>query len=121
MKKKKGYKDPWQERCNEYRIMWIFVFFDLPTETKAQKKTHAKFRKDIMGQGFKMFQFSIYSRWCGSRESAEAHTARVEKVMPEEGKISIMSFTDKQFGMMRTYYGKVPKPKPEVPQQLSMF
>lgn len=23
-----------------YRIMWLFVFFDLPTETKIDKKTH---------------------------------------------------------------------------------
>jgi CRISPR-associated protein Cas2 len=25
-------------RLNEYRIMWVLVFFDLPTETKKEKK-----------------------------------------------------------------------------------
>ena len=26
------------ERFSEYRIMWVLVFFDLPTETKKEKK-----------------------------------------------------------------------------------
>ena len=39
--------------------MWILVFFDLPTDTKKERKAAAKFRKDIMGDGFTMFQFSI--------------------------------------------------------------
>lgn len=26
------------ERFSEYRIMWVLVFFDLPTETKKRKK-----------------------------------------------------------------------------------
>ena len=28
------------ERFSEYRIMWVLVFFDLPTETKKEKKLH---------------------------------------------------------------------------------
>lgn len=35
--------------------MWILVFFDLPTDTKKERKAAAKFRKDIMGDGFTMF------------------------------------------------------------------
>ena len=26
------------DRFSEYRIMWVLVFFDLPTETKKDKK-----------------------------------------------------------------------------------
>ena len=54
------------ERLSEYRIMWVMVFYDLPTETKKDRKMAAKFRKDIMKDGFSMFQFSIYlkpERW----------------------------------------------------------
>ena len=39
-------------RLNEYRIMWIFVLFDLPTETKKEKRAHAQFRKDLLKDGF---------------------------------------------------------------------
>ena len=28
------------DRFSEYRIMWILVFFDLPTETKKDKKVY---------------------------------------------------------------------------------
>ena len=28
------------DRFSEYRIMWILVFFDLPTETKKEKKEY---------------------------------------------------------------------------------
>ena len=43
------------KRFNEYRIMWVLVLFDLPTETKKERKEYARFRKDIMGDGFTMF------------------------------------------------------------------
>ena len=34
-------------RLNAYHIMWVFVFFDLPTETKKNRKDAARFRKDL--------------------------------------------------------------------------
>ena len=35
-------------RISEYRVMWILVFFDLPTETKKERKAAGKFRKDLI-------------------------------------------------------------------------
>ncbi len=108
-------------RLNEYRILWIIVLFDLPTETAAERKTYARFRKDIMKDGFTMFQFSIYLRHCASRENAEVHVKRVKKLLPEKGHIGILTITDKQFGMMEIFYGqKLTKP-PDTHQQLEMF
>lgn len=40
--------------------MWILVHFDLPTETKKDRRNYAQFRKKIMADGFAMFQFSMY-------------------------------------------------------------
>ena len=34
------------DRFSEYRIMWVLVLFDLPTETKKDKKMYADFRKN---------------------------------------------------------------------------
>ena len=39
-------------RLNAYRIMWLFVMFDLPTQTKVDKKNSARFRKDLEKDGF---------------------------------------------------------------------
>ena len=109
------------DRLNEYRILWVLVFFDLPVVTKKEKKIAARFRKDIMADGFAMFQFSIYMRHCPSRENAEVHIKRVKKLLPEHGHIGILSITDKQFGMMELFYGRKPAERQGVPQQLEMF
>lgn len=109
------------DRLNQYRIMWILVFFDLPTETKTERKIYAEFRKNILKDGFTMFQFSIYLRHCASRENAEVHIKRVKKILPEKGHIGIMSITDKQFGEMEIFFGKKCKEKDTGSQQLEMF
>ena len=93
-------------RLNAYRIMWVLVFFDLPTETRKDRKIYADFRKKLLNDGFTMFQFSIYLRHCASMENAEVHIKRVKRSLPEKGHVGIMSITDKQFGMMEIYYGK---------------
>ncbi len=108
-------------RLNEYRILWILVFFDLPTETKKERKIYARFRKEIKADGFTMFQFSIYLRHCSSRENADVHVKRVKNQLPEKGHIGILTITDKQFGMMEIFYGKKVAERPDTPQQLELF
>jgi CRISPR-associated protein Cas2 len=108
-------------RLNAYRIMWVLVFFDLPTETAKERKTAATFRKNIMKDGFAMFQFSIYLRHCASRENADVHIARVKKLLPEKGDVGIMCVTDKQFGMMEIFHGQKQTTNNPPSQQLEMF
>lgn len=109
------------ERFNAYRIMWVLVFFDLPTETKIQRKIYAKFRKDILADGFSMFQFSIYLRHCPSRENANVHIERTKRILPAKGHVGIMCITDKQFGMMEIFRGQDQVDTPETVQQLELF
>lgn len=99
----------------------MLVFFDLPTETKRDRKIASGFRKKLLDDGFAMFQFSIYMRFCASRENAEVHQKRVRKNLPPKGKVGIMSITDKQFGMMEIFHG-TKAVEPEAPsQQLELF
>ncbi|MFC0183908.1 CRISPR-associated protein, Cas2 family [Pseudarcicella hirudinis] len=109
------------ERLNAYRIMWVLVLFDLPTETKKEKKIASGFRKQILKDGFMMFQFSMYIRHCPSRENAEAHIKRVKKILPEHGHVAILCVTDKQFGEIEIFYGKKPSEVPIGNQQLELF
>ncbi len=109
------------ERLNEYRIMWILVFFDLPTETKKDRKNYTTFRDKMMDDGFTMFQFSIYVRHCASRENMEVHIKRIKSILPPKGKVGIMSITDKQFGMMELFDSQKEEPHKNIPQQLEMF
>ena len=100
------------ERFSEYRVMWILVFFDLPTETKKDKKAYALFRKQLQQDGFTMFQFSIYIRHCSSSENAQVHIKRVKSYLPKYGEVGILSITDKQFGSMELFYGEKVKELP---------
>jgi len=101
--------------------MWVLVFFDLPTETKKDRKIYASFRKNILANGFQMFQFSIYLRHCSSRGNSEVHIKRVKSILPPKGHVGIMCVTDKQFGMMEIFRGHELVDAPETVQQLELF
>lgn len=109
------------DRISEYRVMWVLVLFDLPTDTKRERKAAAKFRKDLMSDGFTMFQFSIYIRNCPSMENAQVHIRRVKGMLPEYGKVGIMSITEKQFDTMELFIGKKNSELPQIEQQLELF
>lgn len=101
--------------------MWVLVFFDLPTETKKDRKNYAMFRKKMLADGFQMFQFSIYLRHCSSKENADVHIKRVKAILPAKGHVGIMFVTDKQFGMMEIFRGRDAISAPETNQQLELF
>jgi CRISPR-associated protein Cas2 len=101
--------------------MWVFVFFDLPTETKKDRKQYAEFRKKLVKDGFTMFQFSIYLRHCPSLENAEVHIKRVKASLPQMGDIGIICITDKQFGQMEIFSDRKIVEERETPQQLELF
>ena len=101
--------------------MWVLVFFDLPTETRKERKSHAQFRKNLLNDGFTMFQFSIYLRHCASRENAEVHLKRVKTFLPEKGNVGILVITDKQFGSMELFSCKKEKQVTTPYQQLELF
>ena len=108
-------------RLNAYHIMWVFVFFDLPTETKKNRKDAARFRKDLEKYGFSMMQFSVYVRHCPSKENMDVHIKRVQLFMPPAGQVSIMSITDKQYGNILNFQGKTQHSLQTGPQQLELF
>ncbi len=85
------------ERLNAYRIMWVLVHFDLPTDTKKDRKNYALFRKKILAYGFAMCQFSMYIRHSSSRENADELVKRVKAILPPKGHVGILCITDKQF------------------------
>lgn len=109
------------DRFSAYRIMWILVLFDLPTEKKKEKKAYTDFRKRLMTDGFTMFQFSIYVRHCASRENADMHVKRVKSFLPEKGQVGILCITDKQFGAIELFIGKKEEKTTAPCQQLELF
>lgn len=109
------------DRLNAYRIMWVLVLYDLPTDTKANMKAANRFRKDLLDDGFGLFQFSMYIRHCPSRENAEVHIRRVKSMLPKYGKVAIMCITDKQFGDIEIFFARNKEEPPPTWQQLELF
>ena len=101
--------------------MWLFVFFDLPTERKIDRRNYAQFRKKLKNDGFTMMQYSVYSRHCASYESAQVHLMRIKAILPPRGQISILQITDKQYANITNFWGVQTIPLPEPPQQLELF
>lgn len=104
-----------------YRIMWLFVLFDLPVGTKRERKAATKFRHELLDLGFEMSQFSVYLKFCAGKEQGEALCRQVEAAMPRSGKVHVVAITDKQYENIRTYRGNKREPNPKMPNQLALF
>lgn len=101
--------------------MWIFVMFDLPTDTKKARKAYTVFRDSLLKDGFSMLQYSVYARHCASEENADIHEKRVKGFLPPDGEVRLMTVTDKQFERMKIFYGKIRKATEKAPEQASFF
>ena len=101
--------------------MWVLAMFDLPTETKAERRDYRGFREALLNDGFTMLQYSVYTRHCPSEENAAVHEERIKSFLPPDGEVRILTVTDKQFERMRTFYGKTRVESEKAPEQISFF
>ena len=104
-----------------YRFMWTMVMFDLPVMTKPQRQRATQFRNQLLDLGFQMAQYSVYMKFCGSRAAVDALTYRVQSRIPPDGHVSILSFTDKQYGQMRVFHGGARQKQTDERGQLLLF
>jgi len=79
------------------RFMRLFVFFDLPTNTKRQRREATKFRNNLIKYGFMMLQFSVYVRLCKGQDIVDKNINYLMREIPQNGNIRIMQVTEKQY------------------------
>ncbi len=104
-----------------YRLMWIFVMFDLPVATRAQARAATKFREFLLDEGFEKSQFSVYARFCNGKEQFEAYMRRIEAHLPHTGEIHVLSFTDRQYENIVRFSGQARRRPRKNPDQLALF
>ena len=68
-----------------------------------------------------MKQWSVYIRYFLTRAQADAAADRIGGFVPPMGKVSIMFITDRQFGLIRNFEGRVPTDTEKKPDQLVLF
>ncbi len=103
------------------RFMWLFVFFDLPTKTKPERSSAARFRNFLLKDGYMMIQFSVYARICNGKERIDKHMMRLESVLPESGSIRAMQITDKQYERTKILVGTKKNNEETKTEQLVLF
>jgi len=101
---------------------WILAAFDLPVIEAKQRKLAARFRKQLLDDGFVMIQYSIYARPCVTHEAIEKHAKRIADIAPATGNIRLIFITDHQWGKIQTisdpnYF----REEPDMPDQMEFW
>jgi CRISPR-associated protein Cas2 len=86
--------------------MRVMVFFDLPVGTAKQRKTAAKFRKNLVKSGFLMMQESVYVKLAINDRAADSIIAKLEAERPSEGLVQALTVTEYQYSNIRCIAGK---------------
>jgi len=104
-----------------YRLMWIFVMFDLPVGTKKQMRDATRFREFLLDDGFEMSQFSVYARFCNGKDSVDSYLRRIEANLPEKGDVHVLTFTDRQYEAIVRFSSQRRRKQRKNPDQLALF
>ena len=88
-----------------YRFMRVMVFFDLPVETRPQRREYARFRRFLVKTGFLMMQESVYSKIALNATAAEAIRRAVLAQSPTAGIVQLMIVTEKQYNSIEFVTG----------------
>ena len=79
-----------------YEALRLLCFFDLPMESKDEKRIYRNFRKELISNGFEMLQFSVYYRTCPKKLKMSNLPA---------GNVRLLAVTEKQFSEMTLIIG----------------
>ncbi|MDB5658470.1 MAG: CRISPR-associated protein Cas2 [Cypionkella sp.] len=101
--------------------MWILVMFDLPTDTKLQRKAAGDFRNFLLDTGYARCQFSIYARFVNGKEAVDTRVNQIERALPPSGDVQILNFTDRQFGDIVHFSDQGRRGPRKNPEQLVLF
>ena len=95
--------------------------FDLPTDTKSQRKAASDFRNFLLDEGFERSQFSVYARFVNGKEAFQPRVNRIERILPPQGDIQILNFTDRQYRDIVHFSDQRHRGARENPDQLVLF
>ncbi|WGL60089.1 CRISPR-associated endonuclease Cas2 [Pigmentibacter sp. JX0631] len=104
-----------------YAAVWLFALFDMPNNTKNERKEYTKFRKILISSGFSMLQYSVYVIYFQSEDASISTQKLIEARLPSCGQVRLLLVTDKQFGKQKVFFGKN-EALPEIPlPQILLF
>lgn len=88
------------------RFLRMLVFFDLPTETKQDRREYTRFRRFLIKNGFIMLQESVYCKLLLHATAQKLLRAALQKNKPPSGLVQILTITEKQFARIEYLVGE---------------
>lgn len=86
--------------------MRIIVFFDLPTETNADKAIYRQFRKFLLKEGYVMMQKSVYAKLALNGSTISLCKRHLQNNLPSKGLVQVLVITEKQFASIEYLVGQ---------------
>ena len=102
-------------------MMWMLTMFDLPVQTKRERREATKFRNFLLDQGFEMCQYSVYLRFVAGKEQADVFIQRISFAVPKSGSVQILTFTDRQYEKIVSFGGGKREPANRNPEFFELF
>lgn len=96
---------------------WLIVMFDLPTDTKEERRAATKFRNNLLDLGYLMLQYSVYVKCAVTVDKKNHYVRDIKLINPGTGNIKCLFITDTQWGQMVTIPGKIKKHKRSIENQ----
>lgn len=87
------------------RYMRLIVFFDLPIDTAAQRRSYRIFRKFLLKDGYLQLQKSVYVKLVVNDGTAGAAVARLRKNRPPSGLVQVLRVTEAEYATMEYITG----------------
>ena len=101
--------------------MWCMVMFDLPVETKEQRREAAAFRNLLLDNGYQRAQYSVYVRFSPTVHSILPTIGTIKNNLPTGGEVRILFVSNHQWSRALRFSDDVPISPEHAPAQLTIF
>ncbi|MEN3822461.1 CRISPR-associated endonuclease Cas2 [Staphylococcus xylosus] len=86
--------------------MYLLVSFDLPRDTKFERRVASKYRTRLLELGFSMKQFSSYERYVSDVQKKDKILEILQQEIPDTGSITLYVLPDEVNNSQITILGK---------------
>ena len=86
--------------------MRVIVMFDLPVDTREQRRAYRRYRTWLIKSGFVMMQQSIYSKIVLNPTAAQFLRMQIRNQEVKEGLIQVMTITERQYADIELVIGE---------------
>jgi CRISPR-associated protein Cas2 len=81
----------------------------------------AKFVKELEKEGFSKVQRGMYVRYCSTADNGRAHRRRIANLIEPRSTVCLLSFGDREFLDIYSYFGSTKAPKKNGPKVKNLF